>query len=128
MQVCFDWAFCEGWRVLALRGAEVVAHPSNLVIPGRAQRALPAYAMTNRLFIATANRIGTEGELTFTGRSLIADPAGEVLVDGPPDAPIAAMVRIDPARARDKALTPRNDAFGDRRPDQYGDLCGGGRP
>ena len=84
MQVCFDWAFPEAWRVLALKGADVICHPANLVLPGLAQSALPIYALTNRVFIATANRVGTEGELTFTGTSLIADPGGRVLSQAPP--------------------------------------------
>ena len=123
IQICFDWAFYEGWRVLALNGAELICHPSNLVIPGKAQRAIPVYAMTNRLFIATANRIGSERDLTFTGASIVANPAGEVVGRASPTKPAVMMVEIDPEQARDKAMTPRNDAFGDRRPELYGDLC-----
>ena len=32
MMVCFDWFFPETARLLALGGAEVIAHPSNLVL------------------------------------------------------------------------------------------------
>jgi predicted amidohydrolase len=121
--ICFDWCFCETWRILALRGAELICHPSNLVIPGKAQKAVPVHAMTNRVFIATANRIGTERELTFTGLSLIADPRGEVLCQASQAQAGVTTVELDPAQARDKAMTRRNDAFGDRRPDEYGDIC-----
>ncbi|MEM3734703.1 MAG: nitrilase-related carbon-nitrogen hydrolase, partial [Nitrososphaerales archaeon] len=31
--ICFDWLFPEIWRVLALKGADIIAHPSNLVLP-----------------------------------------------------------------------------------------------
>jgi predicted amidohydrolase len=123
--ICFDWAFCEAWRVLALRGAEVICHPSNLVLPGRCQRTTPVWAMTNRVFVALANRIGTERNLTFTGGSLIADPSGEVIVSASPDEPAVLIVEIDPAKARDKTITPRNDAFADRRPELYADVCRG---
>ncbi|UCD74261.1 MAG: hypothetical protein JSV91_10770 [Phycisphaerales bacterium] len=120
--ICFDWCFCETWRILALKGADLICHPSNLVIPGKAQKAVPVHAMTNRVFIATANRIGTERELTFTGLSLIADPGGEVLSQASQSNAEAVVVEIDLAEARDKSMTRRNDAFADRRPDCYGEL------
>ncbi|MBK8130775.1 MAG: hypothetical protein IPK53_18345 [bacterium] len=33
VMICFDWRFPEVTRTLALRGAQIVAHPSNLVLP-----------------------------------------------------------------------------------------------
>lgn len=119
MLVCFDWIFPETWRVLALQGAEIVCHPSNLVLPGLAQRAVPVQALMNRLYVVTANRIGTERDLTFTGMSIIADPAGEVLVRGPERESHVALVTVDLQRARDKRITARNHLFDDRRPECY---------
>jgi predicted amidohydrolase len=120
MLICFDWVFPEAWRVLALQQADVICHPSNLVLPGLAQRAVPIHALMNRVFIVTANRVGTEGTLTFTGRSLVADPSGQVLAEAPPEGPHVATVPVDLAQARDKQITPRNHLFQDRRPDAYG--------
>jgi predicted amidohydrolase len=117
--ICFDWQFPEAWRVLALRGAEVVAHPSNLVLPGKAQRAVPALAMLNRVFALLANRTGRERELLFTGSSLIASPAGEVLAQATPEGEEILMVEADLAEARNKQVTPRNDLLRDRRPEEY---------
>lgn len=122
MLICFDWIFPEAWRVLALRGADIICHPSNLVLPGKAQRAVPVHAMINRVFVVLANRCGTEGDLTFTGRSLIADPRGAVLTEAPPDTDHVGIAKIDVALARDKQATPRNHVFDDRRPADYGDL------
>lgn len=120
--VCFDWQFVETWRVLALQGADLICHPSNLVIPDRCQRAVPIHAMLNRVFVVTANRIGSERGLAFTGRSFVADPRGEVLAEAPADAPETRVVEIDPTLARDKTVTPRNDLLGDRRPEWYGPI------
>ena len=120
--ICFDWQFPEAWRVLALAGAEVICHPSNLVLPGLAQRAVPLHAMLNRLFVVTANRIGSERDMTFTGRSIIANPRGEVLVEAPGDEDHVAVVEIDPTQARDKSVTARNDLLADRRPECYSAL------
>lgn len=120
--ICFDWRFPEVWRVLALRGADIICHPSNLVVPGRCQRAVPVHALLNRVYVVTANRIGEERGLAFTGCSLIADPEGEILAEAPADSPDVQVVEIDLERARRKAATPRNDLFGDRRPEWYAAL------
>ena len=119
MLVCFDWAFPEVWRGLALQGAQVICHPSNLVLPGLAQRAIPAYSLTNRVFIITANRIGTEGNLTFTGMSLATDTLGQVLSSAPETEPFSAVFDMDPQEAQKKQITPRNHLINDRRPDVY---------
>ena len=122
MLVCFDWIFPEAWRVLALKGADVICHPSNLVLPGLAQRAVPVHAVTNRIFVVTANRVGSEGELTFTGASIIASPQGEVLAQGPPQEEAVAVVEADIALAREKQITARNHVFEDRRVEAYAGL------
>src|SRR5262245_25572244 len=81
MLICFDWRFPEAARTLALLGADVIAHPSNLVYRN-AQRIMVARSFENRVYTITANRTGTEtrpgGRVPFTGRSQIVDPAGEV--------------------------------------------------
>lgn len=126
--VCYDHFFPEAARSLALQGAEVIAHPANLVMPGLAQLTMRVRAMENRVFAVTANRIGTEartGEtLRFTGLSQVVAPNGDVLVQGPQDAEDVRVIEIDPARARDKHLTRLNDVLADRRPEFYGRLVG----
>ena len=122
MLICFDWQFPEAWRILALKGAEVVCLPANLVLPGLAQRAVPLHAMLNRIYVVLGNRYGVEGELTFTGRSIISDPRGNLISEAPAAEDSVAIVEIDPAAARDKAVTPRNDLIADRRPEEYGEL------
>ena len=117
--ICFDWFFPEVWRILALDGADIICHPSNLVIPGLCQRAIPIHALINHIFIVTANRIGTERELTFTGLSTIADPKGELLAQAVSDEESVTVVEIDVAQARDKKATARNNLFADRRPEEY---------
>lgn len=119
MLVCFDWIFPEAWRILALQGADLIAHPANLVLPGLAQKAVPVHALTNRIFAVTANRVGSERGLTFTGNSLVADPGGAVLVEGSASEDEVGLVDIQVDRARDKRVTDRNHIFQDRRPDQY---------
>ncbi|HEX8387322.1 MAG TPA: nitrilase-related carbon-nitrogen hydrolase, partial [Rubricoccaceae bacterium] len=123
VMVCFDWLFPESTRTLALAGADVVAHPSNLVLP-HCPDAMPFRALENGVFTATANRVGTETNgrepLTFIGRSRICSPRAAVLAEGPTDRPAILTAEIDPYEARDKALNRYNDRLGSRRPDLYG--------
>ncbi len=122
MLICFDWRFPEVWRILALKGADIICHPSNLVTPGLCQKTLPAHALCNLVYVITANRIGTERDLTFTGLSTMVDPRGNVLLQASPDREEIGLVEIDPAISRNKQTTPRNNLFNDRRPGDYGEL------
>jgi predicted amidohydrolase len=120
--ICFDWLFPEVWRILALRGADIICHPSNLVLPGYCQRALPTYGFINKVFVVTANRVGTERGVTFTGLSAIVSPAGVVLAEAAADTKESRVVQVDLADARNKMATARNHVLNDRRPEEYGDL------
>ena len=120
--ICFDWIFPEVWRILALKGADIICHPSNLVLPGLAQKAIPVHAVTNRVFIVTANRIGKESDLSFTGRSVIADPKGNVIQQGSETGEEVGISEINPDLAKEKMATPRNHLFLDRRPELYREL------
>nr|WP_319401568.1 nitrilase-related carbon-nitrogen hydrolase [uncultured Carboxylicivirga sp.] len=121
MQICFDWMFPETWRVLAMKGAELVAHPSNLVLP-YCQSVVASYALLNRYFIATTNRVGKERDLTFTGQSVLVSPQGETLLHGADQQVKLLKKEIDLSEAHNKNITARNHAFNDRRTDVYGDL------
>jgi len=122
MMVCFDWLFPEAARSLALAGAEIIAHPVNLVLPF-CQDAMVTRCIENGVFAATANRIGTEhrteSPLRFTGQSQIVSPAGQRLIRVGEAFSGVQVVSIDPTLARDKAITPVNHRFDDRRPEQY---------
>jgi len=121
--VCFDHLFPEAARTLALRGADVIAHPANLVIPEIGQLTMRVRAIENGVFTATANRVGIEartGEtLRFTGRSQIVSPRGEVLARSPIEGEDVRAAEIDLEAARDKSLNPYNDRLADRRPELY---------
>lgn len=125
MLICYDWRFPEATRALALMGADLVAHPSNLVYPN-AQTAMLTRALENRVYIVTANRTGTEtrpgGSVPFTGRSQVAAPDGSPLVRARKSEETAVAVDLDLARARNKELTRLTAMFSNRRPEHYGAL------
>jgi predicted amidohydrolase len=123
IMICFDWFYPESMRTLALAGAEVIAHPSNLVLPF-CPDSMPVRCLENMAFAITANRIGTEQRngkqpLTFIGKSEVVSPKGEILVRAPEEEEAFMIIDIDPEAARDKNLNPYNNLFRDRRPDQY---------
>jgi len=121
MLICFDWMFPELWRILGLKNADIICHPSNLVLP-HAQQAVPVHGMINRTYVLTANRTGTEKNLTFTGQSFISDPKGEVLCMASKDKDEVLLAEIDLKLSQDKMITPRNHAFCDRKPALYKSL------
>ena len=123
MLICFDWLFPEVWRVVALKGAEIVAHPSNLVLPNYCQRAMLARSFENHIYTITANRVGEEKRggynLKYTGRSQIVSPKMEVLALASEDRVECRAVSADLELARNKKITKLNDIFRDRRPRFY---------
>jgi len=118
LMVCFDWFFPEAARTLAMRGAEIIAHPSNLVLPW-CPDSMPVRSLENAVYAITCNRHGEERGLKFIGRSQVTAPDGKILVRAADAADEAKTVEIDPVRARKKTIATRNDRFGDRRPEHY---------
>ncbi len=122
MIICFDYAFPEAARKLALQGADVICHPSNLVL-NHGQKVMTARSFENGVYTITANRCGTErrphGDLRFTGKSQLVNPRGEILHRAPAQREELFVTTIDIDPARDKKLTPFNDLLKDRRPEFY---------
>ncbi len=123
MMICYDWIYPEAARALALKGVDIICHPSNLVLPNCPQ-AMITRCLENRVFAITANRVGTEdrgagGPLTFIGKSQIVTPRGEVLERAPGKRMAFTMASINVADARDKRITPKNHIFRDMRQDIF---------
>ena len=122
MMICFDWIFPESMRSLALLGADIVCHPANLVLP-YCQNAMVTRCLENRIFAVTANRIGfgerNNTRLSFTGKSQITGPRGDILLRASEDEEEVGVIDIDPGLARDKNITDYNHLLNDRRPQYY---------
>lgn len=118
IQICFDYLFPENWRNLAEKGADLICHPSNLLTEN-AQRCVPGLSLMNRVYIATANRIGTERGLLFNGTSLFTDPKGIIIQKASSDKTEVLKFEIDTEISRNKMMNPINHVFNDRRPDLY---------
>lgn len=80
--ICYDRHLPESIRTCVLMGAELVIIPTaNLTTEPMEmfEWEVRVQAMQNSVFIAMCNRVGTEGELTFAGESIVCDPNGNVI-------------------------------------------------
>lgn len=126
--ICFDQRLPEPARILALRGAELIALPTNWPegAENSAEVMCRARAAENRVFMATCNRVGHENGFTFIGRSKIIGVTGEVLASAHREEQ-TIMADIDLAEARRKRTVNvpgkyEMSIFASRRPELYGDL------
>ncbi len=128
IEICYDLRFPEVTRTLALRGADIVAHPTNFPVAARIQTELitVARAAENRIYLLTANRVGKERTGEFCGWSQIVDPFGVRLAeaDGTEETLLVADVDLEKARNKDYVIPGEYELylFGHRRPELYGAL------
>lgn len=126
MNICYDGAFPEAARVMALDGADLIVLPTNWP-PGAqctAEFVINARAMENHIYYLAVNRVGTERGFHFIGRSKICGPSGAVLAEAQHDNETVLYAEIDLQLARRKRVirVPGKheiDRFADRRPEMY---------
>jgi len=122
LMICFDWIFPESARSLALAGAQIIAHPANLVLPW-CQQAMITRSLENGVFSLTSNRIGKEKNrnnvLNFTGMSQIVDTKGQIIHRVNKNEESVFITEIDPLEAENKEITEFNNLFLDRRTELY---------
>jgi predicted amidohydrolase len=136
MAICYDGWFPETYRLAALQGADIVCVPTNWVpIPGQAKgrEAMAnilamAAAHSNSIYIACADRVGTERGQPFEGQSLIVGHTGWP-VAGPASRDkeeiLTADVALGEAR-RARNWNAFNQVLRDRRSDLYDEMLGTG--
>ena len=123
VMICFDWYYPEVARTLALQGADILCHPSNLVLPN-CPDAMVTRSLENCVFSLTANRVGQEARggklsLTYIGKSELVSPKGNILSRASIDKEELVVLEIDVNEARDKLINSYNDLLKDRRPHLY---------
>jgi predicted amidohydrolase len=128
VEICYDLRFPEVTRTLALRGADIIAHPTNFPLAARPQTEFitRARAAENRIYLLTSNRVGKERSGEFCGWSQIVDPHGARLAEAGADEEALLVADVDVERARDKDFVIPGEyelyLFGHRRPNLYGAL------
>lgn len=129
MNICYDGAFPESARVMALDGADLIVLPTNWP-PGAqctADCVINARAMENAVYYAAVDRVGEERGFQFIGRSKICDPNGNELAFAPHTNETILYADVDLARCRNKHIirVPNKheiNRFADRRPEFYGKI------
>ena len=136
MAICYDSWFPETYRLCALQGADIVCVPTNWVpIPGQdesreamANILCMAAAHSNSIFVAAADRVGTERGQPFLGESLIVSYTGWP-IGGPASRTGEEIIFADANLAdarRKRNWNEYNQVLRDRRTDVYGEMLGAG--
>ncbi len=129
MNICYDAAFPEAARCLALLGADLIVLPTNWP-PGAecmANTSIATRAMENAVYDAAITRVGTEAGFPFIGLSSICAPDGTVLASakGTDEEVLYADIDVTLSRRKHIIRVPNKheiSRFADRRPDMYGPL------
>jgi 5-aminopentanamidase len=124
--ICYDLEFPEIVRHLALRGADLIAVPTNWPYSPRPVGERPgemlnvmAAARLNRVFVACADRVGSERGVEWNGGSCVVDVDGWIVAERHERDAGIVVADVDVSLARDKSLNSNNDVLADRRPDLY---------
>jgi deaminated glutathione amidase len=120
LTVCYDLRFPELFRILALRGARVIALPSAFTLATTRDHwevLVRARAIENQVFMVAANQIGEHPpDHRSGGRSMIVDPWGVVLAVAP-DTETHVTADLD-LRAQER-IRSQLPSLANRRPAVY---------
>jgi len=124
--ICYDLRFPEAARVCALEGADLIALPTNWPVGVNFHPGIfaPARAAENHCYLLAADRVGTERDVTFIGRSLLIDYDGNQMAMASDTDEGMLVGEIDPEAARATHVRRRLgehewDTMADRRPGLY---------
>ncbi|MBL4740490.1 MAG: acyltransferase [Sneathiella sp.] len=125
--ICYDRHFPEGWRALALNGAEYIVNPS-ATVKGVSQYLWeleqPASAVANGVYIGATNRVGTEAPWNigeFYGSSYVVNPKGQIIAQASDTKDELVVADMDMDMIRE--IRNNWQFFRDRRPETYFDLA-----
>jgi deaminated glutathione amidase len=120
LSVCYDLRFPELFRILAVRGARLLAVPSAFTLAtGRDhwEPLLRARAIENQAFVLAPNQVGdAPPHFSSYGRSTIVDPWGVVLATAPDEECFAAAELDFAEQNRVRESLP---SLANRRPQAY---------
>jgi len=126
--ICYDIVFPESSRVMALMGADILAHPTNF--PTGAGDKITNYvintrAIENTVHLISTNRVGTEEGYLFSGLSKIVAASGKTIALASSDKEEIIYGEVSLKKARQKHLVFKAgewevDRIKDRRPELYG--------
>ena len=102
MSTCYDLRFPELYRILALRGCDIMLVPSNFALrtgKDHWQVLLQARAIENGSYVIAVNQCGMKYDGNYSyGRSMAIDPWGIPIVQAPNEYPAIVYCKIDRER------------------------------
>ena len=120
LAICYDLRFPELFRILALKGAEVILLPAAFTLTtGRDhwEPLLRARAIENTLFMVAPGQVGQHPPgLWCNGRSMVVDPWGVVVAQAP-DRPAVVTTTIDLEDVR--RVRRQIPSLANRMPERY---------
>jgi predicted amidohydrolase len=120
LSICYDLRFPELYRILAVRGAQVIAVPAAFTFATTRDHwevLLRARAIEDQAFVVAANQIGEHARgIRSGGRSMIVDPWGVVLAQAP-DGETFVVAELDLERQAEIRRTL--PSLANRRPEAY---------
>ena len=121
MLICMDSLFVETARILGLRGADVIALPSNWLGERTPSPFWLTRAFDNGCYVLVSERVGQERSIRFSGGTVLVNP------DGATDCQLEEGSRIvygeiDLSKARGKSFAHGGNKFLERRPGSYLEL------
>ena len=120
LTICYDVRFPELYRILAVRGAEIVTVPAAFTLATTRDHwevLLRARAIEGQAFVVAANQIGEHAPgIRSGGRSMIVDPWGVVLATAP-DTETFVVAELDLERQAEIRRTL--PSLANRRPEAY---------
>ncbi len=129
--ICWDQWYPEAARITALKGADILVYPTaigTLATESEEEKKQfkdawttiqRSHAIANGCYVASINRVGTEGDLTFWGGSFVAGPFGELLIQGDEQEGILMAECDFSAIEQQHRIWP---FYRDRRIDSYNDI------
>ncbi len=131
--ICWDQWYPEAARLTALKGAEILFYPTAIgwatdepsADVRRAQREAwitiqRSHAIANGVFVAAANRVGTEDALEFWGNSFVCDPFGQMIQEAAHQEEAIVVAECD--RSRIEFYRSHWPFLRDRRIETYSEL------
>jgi predicted amidohydrolase len=128
MLICHDITFPESARVLMLKGADIIALPTNWprIVDYVPKHILPTRALENHVHIVAVDRVGVEREAKFLGLSRIVNCAMQVKAGASitREEIIYADLDLSFPRMKKMVFGPgwQMDWINERRPEFYGDI------
>jgi predicted amidohydrolase len=124
INICYDTFFPEQQRLQALGGAHMLLCPFSTAKrfdhPETLSHIAAARAIENKLFVVACNRVGSEGDVRFNGRSAAYDPYGAPLARLGEQEEIGLAVLDASLFRSERAYHP---IYVDRRPELYAGLA-----